>query len=122
MANRWTRKNSSTGGATDCSEALSGVDAVAHLAARVHAMRESNPDSLSAFRTVNTEGTSRLAAMAAGAGVRRVVYASTIKVNGEQTTGSPFTESGVPNPNDPYAISKWEAEQALWNTARRSSL
>jgi len=109
-------------GGTDWSDALNGVDAVVHLAARVHVMRESNPDPLGAFRTVNTEGTSRLAAMAAESGVRRIVYVSSIKVNGEHTTSSPFTESDVPSPDDAYGISKWGAEQALWETARRSSL
>lgn len=112
----------SVDGETDWSEALAGVDAVVHLVGRVHVMSESDPDPLGAFRTVNTEGTGRLAAMAAEAGVRRMVYVSSIKVNGEQTTGSPFTESDVPKPHDPYGISKWEAEQGLWGTARRTGL
>jgi nucleoside-diphosphate-sugar epimerase len=112
----------SVDGATDWVEALGGVEAVVHLAARVHVMRESHPDPLAAFRTVNTEGTSRLAAMAAGAGARRIVYVSSIKVNGEQTTSGPFTEADVPSPDDAYGVSKWEAEQALWETARRTGL
>ena len=107
---------------TDWSEALLGVEAVVHLAARVHVMHESTRDPLAAFRAVNTEGTSHLAAMAAQAGVRRIVYVSSIKVNGEQTTTGPFTESDVPNPDDAYGLSKWEAEQALWDTARRTGL
>lgn len=107
---------------TDWVEALSGVDAVVHLAARVHVMHESSPDPLGAFRTVNTEGTRRLAAMAAHAGVRRLVYLSSIKVNGEQTTSSPFTESDVPRPDEAYGMSKWLAEQALWEAANGTGL
>ena len=107
---------------TDWGEALSGVDAVVHLAARVHVMRESSPDPLGSFRTVNTEGTRRLAVMAAHAGVRRIVYLSSIKVNGEQTTSGPFTESDVPRPDEAYGMSKWLAEQALWEAADGTSL
>ena len=107
---------------TDWGEALSGVDAVVHLAARVHVMRESSPDPLGSFRTVNTEGTRRLAAMAAHSGVRRIVYLSSIKVNGEQTTSGPFTESDVPRPDEAYGMSKWLAEQALWEAADGTSL
>jgi UDP-N-acetyl-alpha-D-quinovosamine dehydrogenase len=117
-----TLRITSVDGGTDWSEALGGVDAVVHLAARVHVMHESNDDPHGAFRTVNTEGTNRLAAMAAGAEVRRIVYVSSIKVNGEQTANSPFTECDVPSPDDAYAISKWGAEQALWDTARRTGL
>lgn len=112
----------SVDGSTDWSGALFGIEAVVHLAARVHVMHESNPDPLSAFRTVNTQGTSRLAAMAAGAGVRRLVYVSSIKVNGEQTAHGSFTEADVPSPGDAYGKSKLEAEQALWGTARRTNL
>jgi nucleoside-diphosphate-sugar epimerase len=107
---------------TDWGEALSGVDAVVHLAARVHVMHESSPDPLGSFRTVNTEGTRRLAAMAAHAGVRRMVYLSSIKVNGEQTTSGPFTESDVPRPDEAYGMSKWLAEQALWEAAAGTNL
>jgi len=117
-----TLRITSVDGGTDWSEALGGVDAVIHLAARVHVMHDSNADPLGAFRAVNTEGTNRLAAMAAGAGVRRIVYVSSIKVNGEQTANSPFTESDVPSPDGAYAISKWGAEQALWDTASRTGL
>lgn len=107
---------------TDWAGALGGVDAVVHLAARVHVMHESSSDPIGAFRTVNTEGTRRLAVMAAEAGVRRIVYLSSIKVNGGQTADSPFTESDVPRPDEAYGMSKWLAEQALWDTARRTGL
>ena len=98
---------------TDWSRALEGVDGVIHLAARVHVLRDPAPDPLAEHRKVNTEGTLNLARQAASAGVRRVVFASTVKVNGETTPGGPFTEDDPPSPRDPYAMSKWEAEQAL---------
>lgn len=109
-------------GNTDWSEALAGMDAVVHLAARVHVMHESDPEPLAAFRSVNVDGTNYLAVMAGQAGARRLVYVSSIKVNGEQTTGLPFTEADAPRPSDAYGISKWEAEQALWETASRTGL
>lgn len=104
---------SDVGPATDWTDALDGVQSVIHLAARVHVMKEKANDPLAEFRHVNTLGTTRLAHMAARAGVKRLVYVSTIKVNGESTAGSPFDEDDTPRPSDPYAISKWEAEQEL---------
>jgi nucleoside-diphosphate-sugar epimerase len=98
---------------TDWSVALAGVDVVVHLAARVHVMRERAADPLVFYRAINTLGTIRLARSAATAGVRRLVYVSTIKVNGEATVDRVFHEDDTPRPSDPYAISKWEAEQAL---------
>jgi len=101
------------GPATRWNEALAGMDAVVHLAARVHVMAEAMPDGLAAYRRVNVEGTEGLALAAAAAGVRRFVFLSTIKVNGEATRTRPFTESDPPAPQDAYARSKGEAEQAL---------
>jgi nucleoside-diphosphate-sugar epimerase len=131
---------------TDWSEALVGIDGVVHLAARVHVMRESSVDPLAAFRQVNVAGTERLARQAAKAGVKRLVYISSVKVNGERTgkrderptsnielptsnekqkkqkpevrgqegeLKGAFSEKDVPEPQDPYGISKWEAEQVL---------
>ena len=109
-------------GKTDWSQALAGVDNVVHLAARVHVMRDDSDDPLRDFREVNTEGTANLAEQAASAGVRRFVYMSSIKVNGESTDGTAFSESDVPNPDDPYAVSKWEAEQRLLEVAARTDL
>ena len=107
----------------DWSEALAGVDVVVHLAARVHMMRETEADPLSAFRRVNTAGTLTLAQQAAAAGVRRFVYLSSIKVNGEATRpGRPFTEASQPDPQDPYGISKREAEEGLHAVAANSSM
>ncbi|WP_235893081.1 UDP-glucose 4-epimerase family protein [Pelomicrobium methylotrophicum] len=101
------------GPATRWNEALAGVDAVVHLAARVHVMEASAREAIAEYRRVNTAGTERLALAAAAAGVRRFVFLSTIKVNGEATRARPFAESDPPVPQDPYARSKWEAEQAL---------
>lgn len=96
----------------DWAEALKNVDVVIHLAARVHVMAEHSANPLAEFRKVNVEGTQHLAESAARAGVKRFVYVSSVKVNGEQTT-SPYTELNEPNPQDVYGVSKWEAEQSL---------
>jgi nucleoside-diphosphate-sugar epimerase len=105
----------------DTSRALEGVWAVVHLAARVHVMTDRAADPLNEFRRVNRDWTERLARSAASQGVRRFVYMSSIKVNGEQTT-VPFTEQDPPNPQDPYGVSKWEAEQALSVVSSRTSI
>jgi UDP-glucose 4-epimerase len=97
------------------------VDAVVHLAARVHMMQETLSDSLSVYREVNTQGTLNLARQAAVAGVQRFVFVSTVKVNGEGRLGI-YSESDTPNPTDPYAISKWEAERGLRDIATNSGM
>jgi len=100
---------------TDWSAALSGMDAVVHLAARVHMMKETAADPLAEFRMVNVAGTRRLAEAAAQAGVKRLVFLSSVKVNGEATGKGrePFREGDPPRPEDDYGVSKWEAEQTL---------
>ena len=114
----------SIGTATDWSGALREVDAVVHLAARVHAMSESRDalHALETYRSVNTAGTLGLARQAIDAGVRRFVYVSTIKVNGDISGVEPFDEACTPSPVGPYAVSKWEAEQALNQLAADSGL
>ena len=158
---------------TDWSKALVCIDGIVHLAARVHVMHDSAADPLSAFRRVNAAGTKRLAQQAAEAGVKRLVYISSVKVNGEKTEvesrgqrsgiktnsgiegfrnlgiegrkgrrsavyaklrrarevrgqgGEPkqfFSEKDVPEPQDPYAVSKWEAEQVLNDIAGKRGL
>ena len=97
---------------TDWSKALINVDVVVHLAARVHVMNETATHPLTAFQQVNYLGTINLAQQAINAGVKRFVYLSTIKVNGEQATTA-FQAGDSPHPQDPYAMSKWQAEQAL---------
>lgn len=105
------------------SEYLAGVDQVVHLAARVHVMNETASDPLSLFREANLTATVNLARQAAQAGVRRFVFVSSIKVNGERTEpGKPFTSKDPPNPQDPYGISKAEAEAALLALGRESGL
>jgi nucleoside-diphosphate-sugar epimerase len=104
-------------------EALRGCRAVVHLAARVHVMDDRAADPLAEFRRVNVEGTALLAREAARAGVRRLVLASTVKVNGESTApGAPFRESDPPAPQDPYGRSKAEAEAALREVAAETGL
>ena len=94
--------------------ALADVSAVVHCAARVHVMADTATDPLAEFRRVNVQGTLSLARQAAVAGVRRFVFISSIKVNGESTQpGHPFTADDAPAPLDPYGISKGEAEQGL---------
>jgi len=140
---------------TDWPEALKGIDGVVHLAARVHVMRESSVDPLAAYREVNVEGTKCLAIAAANAGVKRFVYISSVKVNGEGTgkrderptsnielptsnekqkkqkpevrgqegeLKGAFSEKDVPGPQNPYSISKWEAEQVLRDVAADTGL
>lgn len=94
-------------------EVLAGIDVVIHLAARVHVMDEQSSDPFKAFLEVNLHGTINPARQAAAAGVKRFVYVSSIKVNGEYTENKPFDEADLANPQDPYAVSKWKAEQAL---------
>lgn len=106
---------------TDWSAALSNMDIVVHLAARVHVMAERSENPLAEFRKVNVEGTQHLAECAARAGVKRFVYVSSVKVNGEQTA-LPYTELDESNPPDPYGVSKWEAEQALLQVAAKTGL
>ncbi|WP_083280504.1 UDP-glucose 4-epimerase family protein [Pseudomonas citronellolis] len=107
----------------DWTSALAGVDVVVHAAARVHVMRETAGDPLAEFRAVNVEGTLNLARQAAAAGVRRFIFISSIKVNGESTPpGRPFRAEDVPAPADPYGQSKLEAERALSRLAEERAM
>lgn len=108
---------------TDWSAVLVDVDTVIHSAARVHVMNDTESDPLAAFRKVNVDGTLNLARQAATAGVKRFVFISSIKVNGEGTPkGRPYTADDQPRPSDPYGISKREAEDALRVLASESGL
>jgi len=108
---------------TDWTNALRGIDVVIHLAARVHVMHDHSSDPLEDFRKVNVAGSDNLAREAARAGVKRLVYVSSIKVNGEATIGEDvFSEKSPPNPQDPYGVSKCEAEQALHRVAVETGL
>lgn len=108
---------------TDWTHALFDIDAVIHLAARVHVMHDESSDPLAEFRKVNVAGAENLARQAARAGVKRLVYVSSIKVNGEGTSDNEsFTEANSPEPQDPYGVSKYEAEQALHRVAAETGL
>lgn len=107
---------------TSWDAALDSVQAVVHLAARAHVLRESEADPLAAFRRVNAAGTESLARAAARYGVKRLVFVSSIGVNGKVTHDSPFRPDDKPAPHSDYALSKWEAEAALWNVARDTGL
>ncbi len=99
---------------TNWSNALIGVDVVIHLAARVHVMKDVALDPLEEYRNANTLATIHLAEEAAKAGVKRFIYLSSIKVNGEETAPSQsYSEESTPAPIDPYGVSKWEAELGL---------
>jgi nucleoside-diphosphate-sugar epimerase len=98
---------------TNWTDALRGVDIVIHLLARVHVMDEQAADPLLEFRNINVDATIALAKLAAKQGIKRFVFLSSVKVNGESTSHKPFSESDLPHPQDAYAISKWEAEEAL---------
>lgn len=106
-------------GHADWRPALDGVDTVIHLAARVHVMHDQAHDPLAAFRRVNVAATLALARQSAAAGVKRFVYLSSAKVNGE---AGRYAETDPPAPVDPYAISKYEAEEGLRESSARSGL
>jgi nucleoside-diphosphate-sugar epimerase len=108
---------------TDWREALAGVQVVVHLAARVHQMQDRAADPLAEFRRVNVDGTRRLAEQAVLAGVKRFIFVSSIKVNGEGTVpGQAYRETDAPAPADPYGISKREAEDTLREVGVRTGL
>ena len=110
-------------GSTDWSHSLADVSTVVHLAARVHVMQDNSTDPLAEFRAVNVHGTLNLARQAAAAGVRRFVFLSSIKVNGEHTDlGSPFNAEQTPAPQDAYGISKLEAELGLRGIAAETGM
>ncbi|ANL47629.1 NAD-dependent epimerase/dehydratase family protein [Rhizobium phaseoli] len=106
---------------TDWTAALAGVDVILHLAARVHIMNDRAADPLAEFRRTNTAATLNLAQQAARAGVKRFVFVSTIKVNGEEND-RPFRHDDAPMPIDPYGISKLESEIGLREIAARTGM
>jgi nucleoside-diphosphate-sugar epimerase len=108
--------------ATDLKEALQGVDVLVHAAARAHVLNDAETNPLEAYRHINVAGTERIARAAIAAGVRRLVYISSIGVNGKRNFERPFTEADEPAPVDDYGRTKWEAEQKLQGFARSSDL
>jgi nucleoside-diphosphate-sugar epimerase len=107
--------------ATDWGADLQGIDTVVHLAARVHVMKDSSVEPLQAYREVNVQGTERLARQAADRGVKRFIFLSTVKVNGEENRKA-YTESDRPSPMDSYGISKMEAELKLRKIAAETGM
>lgn len=102
---------------------LDGIQVVIHCAGRAHVMNETAASPLDAYRQINVEGTLNLAKKAVQSGVRRFIYLSSIKVNGEEATQQkPFTAEDSINTDDPYGLSKYEAEQALKQLAQETGL
>jgi len=111
------------GDETDWSAALKNIKVVIHLAARVHIMNDSAGDPLAEFRKVNTEGTLNLARQAAITGIKRFIFISSIKVNGEMTSADQLFQSNNNYvPTDPYGLSKYEAEQGLLAIAQETGM
>jgi nucleoside-diphosphate-sugar epimerase len=111
-----------SGFGADLSYILRNADAVIHLAGRAHVMRETAEDPLSEFRKVNVGGTESVALAAAQSGVKRFIYLSSIKVNGEATDGRAFFADDLPGYCDPYGQSKWEAEARLVQIAAETDM
>jgi len=108
---------------TDWSSVLKGIDAIVHCAGRVHVMKDLVDNPLKAYRDVNVFGTINLARQAAEAGVRRFVFVSSVKVNGDNTIDRmPFTGEDTPAPLDPYGVSKLEAEQGLREVSKKTGM
>lgn len=100
---------------------LKGVEFVVHLAGRAHQLADRAADPLAEFRAVNCDATLGVARQAAAAGVKRFIFISSIGVNGNNNV-RPFTVSDQPNPAEPYALSKWEAEQGLWQIQQETGM
>ena len=110
-------------GVSDLAVGLHGVDCLVHCAGRAHVMDDRADDPLQAFRASNVDGTIALAREAVAAGVRRFVFISSIKVNGDATVpGKPFRPGDTPRPSDPYGVSKCEAEEALRKLSAETTL
>ena len=108
---------------TDWTDSVTDQQFVIHMAARAHIMKDEADDPLTEYRRVNVDGTLNLARQAVEAGVRRFIFISSIKVNGEQTSfDKPFTAEDLPAPEDAYGISKYEAEQELLQIAADTGL
>jgi len=108
---------------TKWSKVLDGVNCIIHCAAKAHEMKKLETNSLETYRKVNVEGTINLAEQAAAEGVRRLIFLSSVKVNGERTKeSSSFKYNDIPKPEDAYGISKLEAEKGLWEVSKRTGL
>ena len=110
------------GSTTSWGEALKGIDVVVHLAARVHIMNENKHNTKNIYHQVNTAGTETLALESANIGIKRFIYVSTVKVNGEKTTEKSFTENDIPSPVGYYAQSKLESEKIIMDIGKKSGM
>lgn len=108
-------------GTTDWTSALEGADAVVHTIARAHFVNDANSDSLEAYSRVNLHGSVNLARQAAASGVKRFIFLSSVKVNGDISPVT-YTEFDKPSPEDSYGISKMEAERALRQIANQTGM
>lgn len=106
----------------DFHEILNGIDAVIHLAGRAHVMKENTLDPYHAYHVANVEITKVLAEQAASCGVKRFIFLSSIKVNGESTYSHPFSENDTPRPEDDYGKTKYEAEKVVNEIAKSSAM
>lgn len=106
----------------DYTAAMQDIDTVIHLAARVHIMKETATNPLQEFRKVNLLGTQRLARQAAQAGVKKFIFMSTIGVNGNNSSGGPYTENDEPHPHNLYSVSKYEAELSLKEISKQTGM
>jgi nucleoside-diphosphate-sugar epimerase len=108
---------------TDWKDALDGVDCIIHCAARAHMTEKKQADLLEAYRRINVHGTRNLAEQAVATGIKRFIFLSSVKVNGEETISSKsFKYNDISQPEDAYGISKWEAEQALLEISKQTGL
>ena len=114
------RKIANIGPETSWESALEGIDVVVHLAGRAHILQDEAANPLAVYRRINVEGSRRLVEQAIKAGIKRFVFLSSIKVNGESSR--PYREKDVPAPNDPYGISKLEAEVTLREMVSAASM
>lgn len=106
-----------------CQQALKHTDTVIHCAARAHIMQDPSKDPLTTYRKINVDSTLELARQALAAGVKRFVFLSSIKVNGELTENIAFSESNTTTAlDDPYSLSKSEAEKGLLQLSHNSSM
>ena len=119
---------------TNWKKVLVDIDCIIHCAGRAHIMNETKKDELKIYRSVNVDGTKHLVEEAVKAGVKRVVFLSSVKVNGENTNNkfsdtnskrpkkNTFTHNDMPDPKDSYALSKFEAEKILWEVSLNTGL
>lgn len=107
---------------TDWEDVLEGVDLIIHLAGRAHVMKEASENPYLAYAEINVDATKHLATQAAASGVKRFIYLSSVKVNGERTNKATFNEEDIPQPEDDYGKSKWEAEKILTNIAKEADM